>query len=286
MSTPERENKYSHLTAIEREYLSFPAKYLRRNKLLKGDILDFGCGWGNDVKMLQQKGFNIQGYDPYYFPEYPQKKFDTIFCFYVLNVLFSESQEAVIMSISQLLKPNGKAYFAVRRDLKREGFRKHYVHQKPTYQCLVKLPFESIYVDESCEIYEYQHYNKIKHSRQRCIFCNPYSKLTLVIESTLAYAILDGYPLTKGHSLIIPKFHTANYFDLSTKQQTACWQMVNQVQEIITKKYQPDGFNLGFNVNQAGGQKVMHAHIHLIPRYRGDNQGKKHGIRCVIPSPD
>lgn len=284
MSTPERENKYSHLTAIEREYLSFPAKYLRRNKLLKGDILDFGCGWGNDVKLLQQKGFNIQGYDPYYFPEYPQKKFDTIFCFYVLNVLFSESQEAVIMSISQLLKPNGKAYFAVRRDLKREGFRKHYVHQKPTYQCLVKLPFESIYVDESCEIYEYQHYNKIKHSRQRCIFCNPYSKLTLVTESTLAYAILDGYPLTKGHSLIIPKFHTANYFDLSIKQQTACWQMVNQVQEIITKKYQPDGFNLGFNVNQAGGQKVMHAHIHLIPRYRGDNQGKKHGIRCVIPS--
>lgn len=284
MSIHEIENKYSHLTAIEREYLSFPAKYLRRNNLLKGDILDFGCGWGNDVKMLQQKGFNIQGYDPYYFPEYPQKKFDTIFCFYVLNVLFSESQEAVIMSISQLLKPDGKAYFAVRRDLKREGFRKHYVHQKPTYQCLVKLPFESIYVDESCEIYEYKHYNKIKHSRQRCIFCNPYSKLTLVTESTLAYAILDGYPLSKGHSLIIPKFHTANYFDLSTKQQTACWQMVNKVQEIITKKYQPDGFNLGFNVDQAGGQKVMHAHIHLIPRYRGDNQGKKHGIRCVIPS--
>ncbi|NES81900.1 MAG: HIT domain-containing protein [Moorea sp. SIO2B7] len=283
MSTHEKENRYSHLTAIEREYLSFPAKYLLRNNLLKGDILDFGCGWGNDVKLLRKKGFKIQGYDPYYFYEYPQQKFDTICCFYVLNVLFRDAQEKVIMSISQLLKPNGKAYFAVRRDLKREGFRKHYVHKKPTYQCLVKLPFKSIYVDEYCEIYEYQHYNKIKHSRQRCIFCNPYSHLTLVSESTLAYSILDGYPLSKGHSLIISKFHTANYFDLSTKQQNACWQMVNQVQEIMTKKYNPDGFNIGFNVNQAGGQKVMHAHIHLIPRYQGDNQGKKHGIRCVIP---
>lgn len=284
MSTHEKENRYSHLTAIKREYLSFPAKYLWRNKLLKGDILDFGCGWGNDVKLLGQKGFNIQGYDPYYFSEYPQQKFDTICCFYVLNVLLRETQESVIMSISQLLKPNGKAYFAVRRDLKKEGFRKHYVHHKPTYQCLVKLPFKSIYLDESCEIYEYRHYNQIKHSPQKCIFCHPYSQLTFLTESTLAYAILDGYPLTKGHSLIIPKYHTANYFELSNKQQTACWQMVNQVQEIISKKYQPDGFNLGFNVNQAGGQKVMHAHIHLIPRYQGDNQGKKHGIRCVIPS--
>lgn len=51
--------------------------------------------------------------------------------------------------------------------------------------------------------------------------------------------------------------------------------MVNRVQEIIGAKYQPDGFNIGFNVNQAGGQKVKHTHIHLIPRYRGDNQGKK-----------
>lgn len=279
----ERENKYSHLTAIEREYLSFPAKYLLRNKLLKGEILDFGCGWGNDVKLLTEKGFNIQGYDPYYFPEYPQKKFDTIYCFYVLNVLFPDSQQQVIMSISQLLKPNGKAYFAVRRDLKKEGFRQHYIHEKPTYQCLVKLPFKSIHLDESCEIYEYQHYNQVKHSSQKCIFCNPYSKLTLITESTLAYAIFDGYPLSKGHSLIIPKNHTSNYFNLSEKQQIACWQMVNYVQEIIQEKYQPDGFNIGFNVNQAGGQKVMHSHIHLIPRYDGDNQGKKHGIRCVIP---
>lgn len=277
------ENKYSHLTAIEREKLSFPARYLHRKKLLKGNILDFGCGFGKDVEILSKKGYKITGYDPHYFPQYPQGKFDTILCFYVLNILFLENQEEVIMNISQLLKPKGKAYFAVRRDIKKEGFRKHYIHDKPTYQRLVKLPFKSIYLDESCEIYEYQHFNQIKHQSSPCIFCKPYPKLTLLTESTLAYAILDGYPLTKGHSLIIPKYHEENYFNLSFSLQSHCWQMVNRVQEIIGAKYKPDGFNIGFNVNQAGGQKVKHTHIHLIPRYRGDNQGKKHGIRCVIP---
>ncbi|BAQ66373.1 bifunctional class I SAM-dependent methyltransferase/HIT family protein [Geminocystis sp. NIES-3709] len=277
------ENKYSHLTAIERESISFPAKYLLKNELLKGDILDFGCGFGKDVEILTKKGFKVSGYDSYYFPTYPQEKFDTICCFYVLNVLFKESQEEVIMAISQLLKPEGKAYFAVRRDLKTEGFRKHYIHKKNTYQCWVNLPFKSIYLDEFCEIYEYRHYNQEKHNKDRCIFCNPYARLTLLTESSLAYAILDGYPLSKGHSLIIPKIHTENYFDLSFFHQSHCWQMVNEVQKIITKKYNPDGFNIGFNVSQAGGQKVKHTHIHLIPRYSGDNNGKKHGIRCVIP---
>ena len=279
------ENKYSHLTAIERENISFPAKYLLKNELLKGDILDFGCGFGKDVETLTKKGFTITGYDPHYFPTYPQEKFDTICCFYVLNVLFKDSQEAVIMAISQLLKPKGKAYFAVRRDLKTVGFRKHYIHKKNTYQCLVNLPFKSIYLDEFCEIYEYRLYNQGKNNDNRCIFCNPYSKLTLLTESTLAYAILDGYPLSKGHSLIIPKIHEENYFNLSFEVQTHCWQMVNEVKNIITKKYNPDGFNIGFNVDKAGGQKVHHTHIHLIPRYLGDNHQKKHGIRCVIPSP-
>lgn len=278
-----RENKYSHLTAIERENMSFPSRYLLKQNLLKGNILDFGCGYGKDVEILRKKGLNIIGYDPYYFPNYPQDKFDTIICFYVLNVLFTESQEDVIMSISNLLKPQGKAYFAVRRDLKSEGFRKHYLHKKYTYQCLVNLPFSSIYVDEFCEIYEYQHYNQIKNKNDRCIFCKPYGKLTLLTESSFAYTILDGYPLSPGHSLIIPKNHVENYFDLPFNIQSHCWQMVNKVQEILQKKYNPDGFNVGFNINKAGGQKVKHTHIHLIPRYLGDNQGKKHGIRCVIP---
>jgi diadenosine tetraphosphate (Ap4A) HIT family hydrolase len=276
-----KENKYSHLTAIERTYLSFPAKYLLENKLLKGEILDFGCGFGNDVKLLTEKNFKIIGYDPFYFPNYPEQKFNTIICFYVLNVLFSDVQASVFMEVSHLLKPGGKAYFAVRRDLKKEGFREHYIHKKPTYQCLIKLPFKSLYLDEYCEIYEYTHYNHQRNSTHNCIFCNPYKKLTLITETTTEYAMLDGYPLSKGHTLVIPKRHVANYFDLSFEEQSSCWFMVNKVKDILTKEYQPDGFNIGFNINKSAGQKVMHTHIHIIPRYQGDTNYKT-GIRCVI----
>ncbi len=278
-----QENKFSHLTAIERISLSFPAKFLLDKNLLKGKILDFGCGFGNDVKLLETKGLDITGYDPYHFPHYPNDKFDTIICFYVLNVLFHEEQAKVLMEVSHLLKPGGKAYYAVRRDIKKEGFREHYVHKKPTYQCIVKLPFKSIYLDESCEIYEYIHYNFQRNSSNNCIFCNPRNNLVLLTESATAYAMLDGYPVSKGHALIVPKRHIANYFELPFKEQSACWFMANQVQEILRKEFQPDGFNVGMNINRAAGQKMMHANIHIIPRYQGDAVGTKGGMRDVIP---
>ncbi|MFB8793052.1 MAG: bifunctional class I SAM-dependent methyltransferase/HIT family protein [Microcoleus sp.] len=278
-----QQNKFSHLTAIERIYLSFPAKQLLDKNLLQGKILDFGCGFGNDVKLLQQKGFDIAGYDPYYFPGFPKNKFDTIICFYVLNVLFPEEQANVLMEVSHLLKPGGKAYFAVRRDLKKEGFREHYVHKKPTYQCIVKLPFKSAHLDEYCEIYEYVHYNHQRNSANNCIFCNPHKHLTLLTESATAYAMFDGYPASKGHVLIIPKRHVANYFDLPFREQSACWFMANKVQDFLKKEFHPDGFNVGININKDGGQSRSHAAIHIIPRYRGDATGNKGGIRYVIP---
>lgn len=283
ISAPGLKNQFSHLTAIERIHLSFPAQFLLSKNQLQGKILDFGCGLGNDVKLLGQKGFNIKGYDPYHFPQYPTEKFDTIICFYVLNVLFPEEQANVLMEVSHLLKPGGKAYYAVRRDIKKEGFREHYIHKKPTYQCIVKLPFQSIHLDEYCEIYEYSHYNFQKNSCNHCIFCNPYKNLKLITESATAYAMYDGYPASKGHALIVPKRHIANYFELPFKEQSACWFMVNKVQEILSKEFNPDGFNVGMNINRAAGQTQMHASIHIIPRYSGDALRSKGGIRNVIP---
>ncbi|MBD2438738.1 HIT family protein [Nostoc sp. FACHB-110] len=279
----QQKNQFSHLTAIERIYLSFPAQFLLNQNLLQGHILDFGCGLGNDVKLLHQKGFDITGYDPYYFPQYPVDKFDTIICFYVLNVLFPEEQANVLMAVAHLLKPGGKAYFTVRRDIKKEGFREHYVHKKPTYQCNVKLPFASILVDERREIYQYVHYNRQRNSTNYCIFCNPPKNLKLLTESATAYAIFDGYPISKGHILVIPKRHVSNYFELPFKEQSACWLMVNKVQEILKAEFAPDGFNIGMNINREAGQNIMHASIHIIPRYKGDSNGAKSGIRSVIP---
>ncbi len=283
MSMKKQTNKFSHLTAIERTYLSSPAKFLLEKNLIQGKVLDFGCGFGNDVKLLRQKGFDITGYDPYYFPPPPDDNFDTIICFYVLNVLFPEEQANVLMEVSHLLKPTGKAYYAVRRDIKREGFREHYIHKKPTYQCNVKLPFNSIKLDDNCEIYEYIHYNYQRNSTNNCIFCNPYTHLKLLTESATAYAMFDGYPVSKGDVLVVPKRHVSNYFELPFKEQSACWLMVNKVQEIITQKFAADGFNVGMNINRDAGQNMMHASIHIIPRYKGDAIGAKGGMRNVIP---
>jgi diadenosine tetraphosphate (Ap4A) HIT family hydrolase len=278
-------NKFSHLTAIDRIKLSSPVQFLLERDLLIGRILDFGCGMGNDVNLLHEKSLDITGYDPYYAPTYPDGKFDTIVCCFVLNVLMPEEQADVLMNIAYLLKPGGKAYYAVRRDLKKEGFREHYVHKKPTYQCTVKLPFKSIHLNEGCEIYEYVHYNHQWNSSNNCIFCNPHRKLSLLTESATAYAMFDGYPLSKGHVLIVPKRHISNYFELPQKEQSACWLMANKVQEILTREFQPDGFNVGMNINKAAGQAMNHVTVHIIPRYQGDTDSKKSGMRSVIPKP-
>lgn len=277
-------NEYTHLTAKERHNISFPARILLERKLLRGDTLDYGCGLGSDVSLLKEKGINITGYDPYYFPEKPTEKYDTIICFYVLNVLMQEEQSDVIMEISALLKPNGKAYFAVRRDITYEGFRTHKIHQKPTYQCNVKLPFTSIFLNDSCEIYSYQHYTTI-HAENKGVspFFNDALPRELIYESGTCFAFYDKYPVSLGHALIVPKRLISNYFDLSIKEQMACWMMLNKVKSHLQNRFNPDGFNIGINIQEAAGQSVPHCHIHLIPRYTGDVDTPRGGVRGVIP---
>jgi len=278
-----KEINYSHLTAKERTSLSFPTKWLQQRNLLNGEILDFGCGFGTDVELLKKQNIDIQGYDKYYFNEYPTQKYDTIICQYVLNVLQPDQQPEVLMSVCELLKPEGKAYFTVRRDIKYEGFRIHKIHQKTTYQCNVKLPFKSIFKNENCEIYEYQHYNILKKEDIPCPFCNPTTTTELISETATAYAIYDKFPVSEGHCLIVPKRHVASYFELSVHEQRACWLLVNRCKEIIQKKHNPDGFNIGINVNEEAGQTIFHVHIHLIPRYKGDVVNPRGGVRGVIP---
>ncbi len=280
-----KSNPNSHLTAKERDSLSFPAKIVYNQNLLIGDVLDFGCGFGNDVKLLKEKGIKIEGYDKHYFPEYPTKKYDTIICFYVLNVLLPEEQSIVLMQLSQLIKPSGKVYIAVRRDLQSEGFRTHKIHQIKTYQCNVILNNKTFFKNDFCEIYEYQHYNQLSRNQNPdCPFCNPDSDRELIVESATAYAIYDKFPVNKGHALIIPKRHFTDYFDLSFKEQAACIFMLNKVKEIVSTEFKPDGFNIGINVGEDAGQTVPHVHIHLIPRYKGDVEDPRGGVRGVIPT--
>ena len=276
-------NPNSHLTAIERTSLSYPARILLNQKKIVGKVLDFGCGIGKDVELLQQKGLDIVGYDPFYFPEFPTKKFDTILCFYVLNVLLPEEQAEVLMNVSHLLKPNGNAYFAVRRDIHYEGFRIHKVHKKVTYQCLIKLAYLSIYKNENCEIYEYEHYTTLnKGNTDLSPFLIGDETRELIVETATVFSFYDKFPVSKGHSLIVPKRLVSNYFDLTLKEQTACWIVANKVKTILQEKYNPDGFNVGININEDAGQTILHSHIHIIPRYKGDVENPRGGIRGVI----
>lgn len=279
------QNSNSHLTAIERTSLSYPARIVLNQKKINGNVLDFGCGTGKDVEILKGKGFDIVGYDPFYFPDFPTERFDTILCFYVLNVLLPEEQAEVLMNVSNLLKPNGKAYFAVRRDIQYEGYRVHKVHKKETYQCLIKLAYLSVYKNENCEIYEYEHYTTLnKGNKDLSPFLEGEKLRELIVETAMVFSFYDKFPVSKGHALIVPKRLVSNYFDLTLKEQTACWIVANKVKAILQEKHNPDGFNVGINVNADAGQTIWHSHIHVIPRYHGDVEEPRGGIRGVIPN--
>ena len=143
-----------YLTAIKRTAMSAPTRYLLQHDLLKGRILDFGCSYGFDTDELKRQGYDIVGYDSCYRPDYPDGKFDTIICVYVLNVLEPYAQAEVMWEISNLLAPGGTVYYAVRRDLKEEGFRWHAIHKQYTYQCNVTLPYKSLTKNKGFEIYQ------------------------------------------------------------------------------------------------------------------------------------
>ena len=122
----------------------------------------------------------------------------------------------------------------------------------------------------------------MKNGIYNCPFCNV--EREKILETEFSFAIYDGFPVNEGHALIIPKRHTANYFDLSLEEQKDCIELLNRVKGVVQEKYNPDGFNVGININEAAGQTISHVHIHLIPRYEGDVEEPRGGVRGVIPA--
>lgn len=114
----------------------------------------------------------------------------------------------------------------------------------------------------------------------------PFCRLVLNriwVESEFAVAFFDGFPVTEGHTLVIPKRHVASLFDLADEEQAAVWKLVAQVRPKLVDEFQPDGFNVGLNDGTSAGQTVMHAHVHIIPRRKGDVNDPKGGVRWIIP---
>lgn len=113
-----------------------------------------------------------------------------------------------------------------------------------------------------------------------CPFCN--LKEDILFENDLAVAFFDSFPVSKGHTLVIPKRHSIHYFELTKEEIVAMFELSKQVEKYLSETYHPDGYNVGFNVLDAGGQSVMHTHMHIIPRYKGDVDNPRGGIRKII----
>lgn len=258
------QNPNVHLTVKDRKWPSYPTKQLWNRGLIQGCVLDFGCGLGADVQFLRENEIEVVGYDPHYAPEYPAGKFDTILCHYVLNVLLAEEQSHVLMAISELLKPTGKAYFTVRRDIQRSGFRTHTKHNQKVYQCNAILPYQSILSAEHCEIYEYQHFNRIDRLQDdNCSHCHPSVDYELVTESATAYTLLVEDDMATVHAIITPKRHVKDYFELSQHEKTACWMMVDRVQKLLKKRFQANSYKLSIETQYANNQSTSHTYVRL-----------------------
>lgn len=117
---------------------------------------------------------------------------------------------------------------------------------------------------------------------ENCPFCNLLSDRKIILENAFAFSIFDKFPVSPGHTLVIPKRHIDNYFLLTEPEQSNCWKLVNEMQIILTKDFRPDSFNIGVNIGEAAGQTIFHAHIHLIPRFKGDVEVARGGVRGVI----
>ncbi len=124
----------------------------------------------------------------------------------------------------------------------------------------------------------------MKNPNNPCIFCK-IRKEELILENELAYSSSDSYPISKFHSLIVPKRHLQNYFDLNNEEILACNELILRTKEKILKEDPTvKGFNIGTNAGKAAGQSIMHCHIHLIPRREGDVKNPQGGVRGVIAS--
>lgn len=115
-----------------------------------------------------------------------------------------------------------------------------------------------------------------------CPFCS-LSPDRHLFANTHGVVIRDGFPISPGHTLIIPCRHIASFFELEPAEREGLMVLLDQARQQLLAELKPDGFNIGINDGAAAGQTVPHLHIHLIPRFAGDREDPRGGVRWVIP---
>jgi diadenosine tetraphosphate (Ap4A) HIT family hydrolase len=118
--------------------------------------------------------------------------------------------------------------------------------------------------------------------KRKCIFC-AIPQNEIVVGHALAYATEDSFPVSPGHTLVIPRRHVASLFELTTEERMALLEVLDQAKARLDETRRPDGYNIGINNGEAAGQTVMHLHVHLMPRYRGDSADPRGGVRWIFP---
>jgi diadenosine tetraphosphate (Ap4A) HIT family hydrolase len=116
-----------------------------------------------------------------------------------------------------------------------------------------------------------------------CPFCT-IDPTRILHESGLVRILRDGFPVSPGHLLLVPRRHIVSWFDATPQEQHALTAAIAVARSLVEQEHQPDGYNVGMNLGEAAGQTVMHLHLHVIPRYRGDVASPRGGVRHVIPA--
>jgi diadenosine tetraphosphate (Ap4A) HIT family hydrolase len=115
-----------------------------------------------------------------------------------------------------------------------------------------------------------------------CLFCT-LGAGRIVLANELAVVIRDNFPVSPGHTLIIPKRHVVSFFDITGDERKAMLALLESAKRGLDAAFHPDGYNVGINDGEAAGQTVPHLHLHLIPRYAGDREDPRGGVRWVLP---
>ena len=135
---------------------------------------------------------------------------------------------------------------------------------------------------EGCRSLSAEDKQKIKRDPNNpCLFCTDPRGVSL--QNELAYSARDSFAVSPGHTLVIPRRHVASFFDLTPEEVNACMELITGERKRLDEEFKPDGYNIGVNVGPAAGQSVLHVHIHVIPRYKGDVENPQGGVRHVLP---
>ena len=115
-----------------------------------------------------------------------------------------------------------------------------------------------------------------------CLFCHlPFERI--VAANEFGVVIRDAYPISPGHTLVIPRRHLGSFFDLEITEKNGLLNLLDQAKNTLDFEMKPKGYNVGINDGAVAGQTILHLHIHLIPRFEGDQKDARGGVRWIFP---